>query len=147
MIGARCIGRRAARRGAPVVAGLGFRSRRVPLPPMSRASNKAREPAGYGAPWILILVLLAVTSTSYIDRIAISVLAPTLRDEFGLSNSEYALVINAFMVTYMIMYSVGGRLADLLGFRRALSLYIVWWSVSGAPVSYTHLTLPTIYSV
>ncbi len=99
---------------------------------MSRASNKAREPAGYGAPWILILVLLAVTSTSYIDRIAISVLAPTLRDEFGLSNSEYALVINAFMVTYMIMYSVGGRLADLLGFRRALSLYIVWWSVSGA---------------
>lgn len=83
-------------------------------------------------PWGLILVLLAVTSTSYIDRIAISVLAPTLRDEFGMSNSQYALVVNCFMVTYMVMYSVGGRLADILGFRRALSLYIVWWSVAGA---------------
>ena len=99
---------------------------------MSNAPDKSREPAGYRTPWILIIVLLAVTSTSYIDRIAISVLAPTLRDEFGMSNSEYALVVNFFMVTYMIMYSVGGRLADLLGFRRALSLYIVWWSISGA---------------
>lgn len=99
---------------------------------MSNAPDKIREAAGNRTPWALIAVLLAVTSTSYIDRIAISVLAPTLRDEFGMSNSEYALVVNFFMVTYMIMYSVGGRLADLLGFRRALSLYIVWWSISGA---------------
>ena len=79
-----------------------------------------------------MLTLLACTTTSYVDRIAISVLAPTLRDEFGMTNSEYAFVVNCFMVTYMIMYSVGGRLADLLGFRKALSLYIVWWSLSGS---------------
>lgn len=83
-------------------------------------------------PWLLLLILLAVTTTSYVDRIAISVLAPTLRDEFGMTNSQYALVVNCFMVTYMIMYSVGGRLADRLGFRRALSLYVIWWSISGA---------------
>ena len=83
-------------------------------------------------PWALVLMLLAVTTTSYVDRIAISVLAPPLRDEFGMSNSEYALVVNCFMVTYMIMYSVGGRLADILGFRRALSLYVIWWSIAGA---------------
>ena len=83
-------------------------------------------------PWIVVLTLLACTTTSYVDRIAISVLAPTLRDEFGMTNSEYAFVVNCFMVTYMIMYSVGGRLADLLGFRKALSLYIVWWSLSGS---------------
>ncbi len=83
-------------------------------------------------PWALLAILLAATTTSYIDRIAISVLAPTLRDEFGMTNSEYALVVNCFMVTYMLMYSIGGRLADLLGFRKALSLYIIWWSITGA---------------
>ena len=77
------------------------------------------------APWALLLILLAATTTSYIDRIAISVLAPTLRDEFAMTNSQSALVVNCFMVTYMSMYSVCGRLADLLGFRRALSLYII----------------------
>ena len=40
-----------------------------------------------GTPWTLVGVLLAVTTASYIDRIAISVLAPTLRDEFDMSNS------------------------------------------------------------
>ena len=86
----------------------------------------------FKTPWLLLFVLLACTTTSYLDRIAISVLAPTLRDEFGMTNTQYALVVNCFMVTYMIMYSVGGRLADMLGFRRALSLYIVWWSITGA---------------
>ena len=99
------------------------------MPPAPSPKNGASRPR---TPWALLAVLLAATTTSYVDRIAISVLAPTLRDEFGMSNSEYALVVNCFMVTYMLMYSVGGRLADLLGFRKALSLYIVWWSITGA---------------
>ena len=64
-------------------------------------------------PWFLIIVLLGSTTINYIDRIAISVLAPTLRDEFGMTNSQYALVVNCFMFSYLIMYSVGGRLADI----------------------------------
>lgn len=99
------------------------------MPPAPSPEKGASRPR---TSWALLAVLLAATTTSYIDRIAISVLAPTLRDEFGMSNSEYALVVNCFMVTYMLMYSVGGRLADLLGFRKALSLYIVWWSITGA---------------
>lgn len=98
--------------------------RSVPAPDSARSAFKT--------PWLLLFVLLACTTTSYLDRIAISVLAPTLRDEFGMTNTQYALVVNCFMVTYMIMYSVGGRLADMLGFRRALTLYIVWWSITGA---------------
>lgn len=114
------------------------RQRRAGIEERAASTGMGGAPDVYGdsggdrTPRVLLIVLLAITSASYIDRIAISVLAPTLRDEFGMSNSEYALVINFFMVTYMIMYSVGGRLADLLGFRKALSLYIVWWSVSGA---------------
>ena len=83
-------------------------------------------------PWGLVGVLLACTTTCYIDRIALSGLAPTLLDEFDMTNSEYALVVNCFMVTYAVMYSVGGRLADVLGFRRALFLYVVWWSIAGS---------------
>lgn len=99
---------------------------------MRPASESDSSSGEFETPWVLLFVLLACTTTSYLDRIAISVLAPTLRDEFGMTNTQYALVVNCFMVTYMIMYSVGGRLADLLGFRRALTLYIVWWSITGA---------------
>lgn len=99
------------------------------MPPEQPASSPRLK---ISMPWGLVLVLLVITTTSYIGRIAISVLAPALRDEFGMSNSEYALAVNGFMVTYMIMYSVGGRLSDVLGYRVALCLYILWWSCSGA---------------
>ncbi len=82
-------------------------------------------------PWFLIIVLLGSTTINYIDRIAISVLAPTLRDEFSMSNSDYAWVINCFQVGYLVCYSIGGRLGDVWGARLALSIYVVWWSIAG----------------
>ena len=82
-------------------------------------------------PWFLIFVLLGSTTINYIDRVAISVLAPTLRDEFGMSNSAYGWVINAFQVGYMIFYSFGGRLGDRWGGGFALTVYVLWWSGAG----------------
>ena len=98
--------------------------------PSDQASDTHSPPGK--PPWGLVGVLLACTTTCYIDRIALSGLAPTLLGEFDMTNSEYAFVVNSFMVTYAVMYSVGGRLADVLGFRRALSLYVVWWSIAGS---------------
>ena len=82
-------------------------------------------------PWFLIIVLLGSTTINYIDRIAISVLAPTLRDEFSMSNSEYAWVINCFQVGYFVFYSIGGRMGDVWGARFALTVYVLWWSGAG----------------
>ena len=82
-------------------------------------------------PWFLLLVLLGSTTINYIDRISISVLAPTLRDEFGMSNTDYAWAVNAFQFGYMIFYIIGGRLADRWGVRLALTVYVLWWSGAG----------------
>ncbi|MGA3019090.1 MAG: MFS transporter, partial [Bryobacteraceae bacterium] len=46
---------------------------------------------------VLVVLLLGETSINYIDRQVVSVLAPTLRAEFHLSNGQYAAVLNAFM--------------------------------------------------
>jgi ACS family hexuronate transporter-like MFS transporter len=50
----------------------------------------------------LTALLLASATINYIDRQVLSVLAPLLRDEFKLSNEQYAGILNAFMVTYAI---------------------------------------------
>ena len=93
---------------------------------MHTANNEQRQ-----VPWFLLLVLFASTTINYIDRISISVLAPTLRDEFGMSNSDYAWAVNAFQFGYLIFYIVGGRLADRWGVKLALTVYILWWSGAG----------------
>lgn len=79
----------------------------------------------------LVALLLAETTINYINRQTLSVLAPTLRDEFELSNSQLATIQNAFMITYVFSYALAGWVIDRLGVGRGLSLAMVWWSVAG----------------
>jgi MFS transporter, ACS family, hexuronate transporter len=77
---------------------------------------------------ILVVVLLGSTAINYMDRQVLSILAPTLRDEFHLSNSGYAAILNAFMITYMFSYAFGGWFLDRLGVGRGMTASILFWS-------------------
>ena len=79
--------------------------------------------------WVATLLFLA-TVINYVDRQTLSVLAPELRARFHMSNTDYAHVIFAFLLAYMLMQSGSGRLMDLLGTRRGFSITIAWWSVA-----------------
>ena len=85
---------------------------------------------------ILIALLLGETTINFIDRQVVSVLAPTLRNEFHLSNSEYAWIVNAFLITYALSYSLAGWVLDRLGVGRGLTLAISWWSIAGMLTSF-----------
>jgi ACS family hexuronate transporter-like MFS transporter len=79
----------------------------------------------------LVALLLGETTINFIDRQVVSVLAPTLRAEFHLSNSDYAAIVNAFLITYAVSYSFAGWVLDKLGVGRGLTLAISWWSAAG----------------
>src|SRR5215510_4071890 len=86
---------------------------------------------------ILGALLLGETTINYIDRQVVSVLGPTLREEFGWSNLQFATVLNAFLITYMFAYSFAGWVLDKLGIRRGLTLAMVWWSTAGALTAFS----------
>ncbi|MBI5396634.1 MAG: MFS transporter, partial [Verrucomicrobia bacterium] len=70
---------------------------------------------------------------SFLDRQVLSVLAPDLMKELRMTNTDYSRVVSAFTFSYMIMFTVGGRLVDRLGTRWGLALCIaVWSAASGA---------------
>jgi len=81
---------------------------------------------------LLVALLLGETTINYIDRQVVSVLAPTLRAEFSLSNAQYAMILNAFLGVYAIAYPLAGWALDRLGISRGLSLAVTWWSIAGA---------------
>jgi ACS family hexuronate transporter-like MFS transporter len=85
---------------------------------------------------VLVVLLLGETTINFIDRQVVSVLAPTLRGEFHLSNSLYAAIVNAFLVTYAISYTFAGWVLDRLGVGRGLTLAISWWSAAGMLTSF-----------
>ncbi|MCS7023726.1 MAG: MFS transporter [Bryobacteraceae bacterium] len=80
---------------------------------------------------VLVALLLGSTTINYVDRQVLSVLAPVLRDEFAMSNEEYAWVVNAFMVSYAVSMPLAGWVLDRIGVGRGLLLSVVWWSAAG----------------
>lgn len=80
--------------------------------------------------WIIAGILFLATAINYIDRQTLSILAPLLRDRFGMTNTDYSNVINAFLVAYTIMYALGGRIMDWLGTRLGMALHVLWWSIA-----------------
>ncbi|MEZ5404460.1 MAG: MFS transporter [Bryobacteraceae bacterium] len=83
----------------------------------------------------LVALRLASTTINYVDRQVLSVLAPTIRDEFGLSNSQYAAILNAFMITYAVAMPLMGAFLDRLGVGRGLTLSVAAWSIAGMATS------------
>ncbi len=82
--------------------------------------------------WWIAGLLFLVTVLNYFDRQTLSVLAPTIRDEFRMSNQNYAFILNCFLGAYMIMQPVTGFLLDRLGTRWGFALMFVWWSTATA---------------
>jgi ACS family hexuronate transporter-like MFS transporter len=87
--------------------------------------------------WIIAGLLFLATLINYLDRQILSVVAPMLRSDLHLSNSEYAYAINAFLIPYAIMYAVGGKIIDWLGPRRGLAWSLAIWSVASLCHTFT----------
>ena len=79
----------------------------------------------------ILALLMFATTINYFDRSIIGVLAPTLEQLFGWSNSDYANIMISFKVAYALgMLSMGG-LIDRIGTKKGYTLSIAIWSVFG----------------
>src|SRR5260221_13871638 len=79
--------------------------------------------------WWIGALLFASTVINYIDRQTLNVLAPYLKAEYHWTNSDFALIVIAFRVSYAVVQLIGGRMVDVLGTRRGLGLAVAWYSV------------------
>ena len=80
--------------------------------------------------WYIVALLFAATTISYIDRQNLTVVAPILRDDLGISNTGYAQILSSFLLAYTIMQAATGWLIDKLGTRNGFAVIMLWWSVA-----------------
>ncbi len=88
--------------------------------------------------WWIVGMLFLVTLVNYVHRQTLSVLSPTLRSELGLNDADYANIVSGFLLSYLIMYSVSGRLIDRIGVRLGLALCVAWWSLAAMLTGAAH---------
>jgi ACS family hexuronate transporter-like MFS transporter len=82
--------------------------------------------------WLLCGLMFCATALSFLDRQVLSVLAPRITSEFAMTNTEYSRVVFAFVLSYTVMFSLGGRLMDAVGTRLGLAVSVLVWSLASA---------------
>jgi ACS family hexuronate transporter-like MFS transporter len=83
-----------------------------------------------GLRWYIAGLLFLSTVINYIDRQVLSIVAPVITKELHISQVEYAAILQAFLIPYTVMYVGSGVLVDLWGTRRALAVFMTWWSAA-----------------
>src|SRR5918992_2664075 len=86
-------------------------------------------------PWILIALLWVVAFLNASDRSILVAVMPQLREEFGLTSEQLALINSSFFWVYAIAAFVFGRLGD--GTRRSWVIVggLAFWSIGTGVVS------------
>jgi MFS transporter, ACS family, hexuronate transporter len=78
---------------------------------------------------IVLALLFAATAVNYLDRQALSVIAPVLTKQMSLSTIAYSRVIFLFLFGYTISQALAGGLIDKTGTRLGMWLCVGAWSV------------------
>jgi len=71
-----------------------------------------------------------LTVINYIDRQTLAVLAPTIRETFGMSNASYSRVVTMFLLGYTISQALSGKVFDRIGTRIGFMVFVGIWTVA-----------------
>ena len=88
--------------------------------------------------WVVLSVFVLSTAINYLDRQTLATLAPLVRAEFHLSNTEYGLILAVFSIAYAACAPFAGMLIDGIGLNRAIGMAVGVWSCAGICTGFTH---------
>ena len=88
--------------------------------------------------WAIGLMLLTAAVLNSVDRVILSILAPTIQADLHLTDRDYGEVVNLFLVAYAIGHLVTGRIVSTLGTRLGLGIYVAWWSLVNLLTGFAH---------
>jgi EmrB/QacA subfamily drug resistance transporter len=89
------------------------------------------ETAGRSKYVALSAMLFAVAMT-FIDQTIVAIASPNIQSELSLTRSGSQWVVNAYLLALAATFALGGRLADVLGHRRMVTIGIFGFAGSSA---------------
>jgi ACS family D-galactonate transporter-like MFS transporter len=88
--------------------------------------------------WRVLVLLGLSVLINYIDRVNLSLAAPTIKDELGISASQLGLLFSAFFWTYACFQLVSGWLVDRYDANWVIAIGFFLWSMATAVTGVVH---------
>lgn len=90
-----------------------------------------------GLRWYIIGLICIATMINYIDRSALGIMWPAMRDDLGLTEDDYAWIINIFTITYAAGKFISGAVYDKVGTKIGFVFSIFFWSLASVLHAFT----------
>src|SRR5215470_7442088 len=100
-------------------------------------SADLHQPRWCAMPIALTLLVVSVF-INYVDRGNLSIAAPLLKNELGISASRLGILLSSFFWTYTACLFVCGWFVDRLDVTRVLALGFLVWSLATAATGFVH---------
>lgn len=71
---------------------------------------------------------MTLAAVTYLDRVCISIVAPSIMRDLKLSQIQMGYAFSAFTLAYAIFEIPTARWADMIGSRKVLTRIVLWWS-------------------
>ena len=82
--------------------------------------------------WYIVGLLFIATGLSFLDRQVLSMSILKIQGDLNVSEVEYGWINTCFLISYAIMFTLGGYLIDRFGTRIGLAASVALWSLSSA---------------
>lgn len=79
--------------------------------------------------YVILLLLFIASLINYIDRAALSILAPMVSEDLNLNAAQMGFLFSSFAIGYALFCFIGGYLADKLGPKKVFAGAMGIWSL------------------
>jgi len=81
---------------------------------------------------LILAAMIFAVSMTFIDQTIVAIAVPTIQDDLSLSATGVQWVINGYLLSLSALFAFGGRLADIAGHRRMVTLGVVIFATASA---------------
>lgn len=98
------------------------------LEPESYLEDGRPVPTPSRVRYVVLGLAVCLAGITYLDRVCISLTAPYMMRDLGLTEVQMSLVFSAFILAYALFEIPTGWWGDRVGPRRVLTRIVIWWS-------------------
>lgn len=80
--------------------------------------------------WLVVFFVFIATGLSFLDRQVLSIAILKIQDDFHINDTQYGWVNTSFLLSYAIMFTLGGWFIDRVGGKKGLAWSVGIWSVA-----------------
>ena len=89
-------------------------------------------PGGVRSKNMVLAAMIFAVSMTFIDQTIVSIAAPNIQKELGLTNTGLQWAINAYLLSLAALFAFGGRLADTVGHRKMVVIGVIVFAGASA---------------